>query len=174
MLKFFRGAAILFIVSTLAACAGSVATPVTMQDLPAPEKQAMHVTDVTATAAPGVFISPPELDQLVYKVKAALAVPTQAAVVKASADSMPAVKVELVVTKYDKGNAVARFMLAGLGQIELTADVLFIDERTGQQVGKYEVSKDFAFGGIYGGTTTMDDVEDGFAKSVAAIVKPTG
>ena len=71
------------------------------------------------------------------------------------------------------GNAFARFMLAGLGQIRIGADVLLIDPANGHAVGKFEVSKDFAFGGIYGAATRPEDVEDGFARSVAAIFKQT-
>ena len=62
-------------------------------------------------------------------------------------------------------------MIAGLGQIRIGADVLLIEPANNQTVGEFEVSKDFAFGGIYGGTTRIEDVEDGFARSVAAIFK---
>jgi hypothetical protein len=37
-------------------------------------------------------------------------------------------------------------------------------------VAQYKVSKDFAIGGVVGATTSVDDVEEGFAKSVAAVV----
>jgi hypothetical protein len=78
--------------------------------------------------------------------------------------------VKVVITKYDPGNAVARFMLAGLGQIRIEGDVVFSDAATGQQLAKYQVSKDFSFGGVYGGSTTIEDVEKGFAASVADIL----
>ena len=62
-------------------------------------------------------------------------------------------------------------MLAGLGQIHIDGDVIFTDASTGQQVGAYKVSKDFSFGGLYGGVTRIEDVEEGFARSVAAILE---
>ena len=72
--------------------------------------------------------------------------------------------------RYDEGNAFARFMLAGLGQIHIDAEVL-LENRTKQaQLAKYEVNKTFAWGGIYGGTIRMTDVEHGFAEAVAAIL----
>jgi hypothetical protein len=77
---------------------------------------------------------------------------------------------KIVFTQYDDGNAFARFMLAGLGQIHIDGDVIFIDASSGQQLGAYKISKDFSFGGIYGGVTRIEDVEKGFAKSVAAIL----
>ena|SRR6266480_7969501 len=76
--------------------------------------------------------------------------------------------VKLVFTKYDNGNAFARFMLAGFGQIRISANVLLIEPTNNQTVGEFEVSKDFSFGGVYGGTTRVEDVEDGFARSVAS------
>lgn len=49
-------------------------------------------------------------------------------------------------------------MLAGRGQIHIDADVSLIDEPTQAVIAKYKVSKDFSFGGLYGGTTTILDV----------------
>ena len=42
------------------------------------------------------------------------------------------VNVKLVFTEYDKGNAFARFMLAGLGQIRIGANVLLIEPANNQ------------------------------------------
>lgn len=72
------------------------------------------------------------------------------------------------MTKYDEGNAFARFMLAGLGQMHIDAIVALSDLRTDEELGKYEVAKTFAWGGIYGGSTGIRNIEDGFAKAVAA------
>ena len=62
--------------------------------------------------------------------------------------------------------------MAGLGQIRLEGDVTILDPATGQVTGRYKVEKQFAFGGIYGAATSMQDVEKGFAKSVVALFKP--
>ena len=82
--------------------------------------------------------------------------------------------VQIIVTRYDAGSAGARLMLAGLGQIRLDADVLVVDRATGQKAAEYKVSKQFAFGGIYGAVTSIQDVEKGFSRSVAALFKPGG
>jgi hypothetical protein len=79
----------------------------------------------------------------------------------------------MVFTEFDKGNAFARLMLAGLGQIRIGANVLLIEPASNRTVSEFEVSKDFAFGGLYGGTTRIEDVEDGFVRSVAAIFETT-
>lgn len=72
------------------------------------------------------------------------------------------------VTTYDEGNAFARWMLAGLGQMHIDAEVTLNDHATGEELLRSEVKKTFAWGGMYGATTRITDVEDGFAKAVAA------
>ncbi len=62
------------------------------------------------------------------------------------------------MTRYDKGSAFARFMLAGLGQIHVDATVSLRDPARDVSLGEYEVNKTFAWGGIYGASTTIEDV----------------
>jgi hypothetical protein len=102
------------------------------------------------------------------KIKAYIQIAAPGVLDPAGAAATDTMKVHF--TKFDRGNAFARFMLAGLGQIRIEATVFLVDN-TGREVGKYEVAKDFSLGGMYGGSTTVEDVEDGFAKSVAEIVK---
>lgn len=71
------------------------------------------------------------------------------------------------MTRFDKGNAFARAMLAGLGQIHLAANVTVTDP-AGTRLQAFKVEKTFAWGGIYGGTTRIDDVEPAFAEAIAA------
>jgi len=72
------------------------------------------------------------------------------------------------ITKYDEGNSFARLMLAGLGQMHIDANVGLTDYATGNQLFRSEVKKSFAWGGLYGGSTQITDIEEGFAKAVAA------
>jgi hypothetical protein len=72
------------------------------------------------------------------------------------------------ITRYDEGNAFARAMLAGLGQMHIDATVTLSDYQTKEELSKYEVTKTFAWGGLYGGFTDIKSVEEGFAKAVAA------
>lgn len=162
---FFLGLGLL-----VSACATDPSAPASVQMLTAEQKSTIRISDVSAEAKPGVFVAQYELDRISQMVKAELQkeVPTAVADANAPAGTPPA-KLKLVITQYDEGSAFARFMLIGLGQIKLDADVLVVDGGTGQVIGQYQVSKDFAFGGIYGGTTQMKDVEEGFAKSVAQI-----
>src|SRR5215831_10139185 len=82
----------------------------------------------------------------------------------------PTLRASVIVTNYDKGNAFARFMLAGLGQIHIGAEVALRDQGTGDELGRFQVNKTFAWGGIYGAVTRVEDVEDGFAGAVANVL----
>jgi len=143
------GVAVLFgIAAILAGCADSVSKPVPVVALAPEQKSELKIADVMAEAAPGVDISRYDLDRIAGKLKGEL---------------------QLRAAEMMAGNAFARAMLAGLGQIEIEADVFLIDA-AGKTVAQYEVSKNFAFGGIYGASTSIEDVEVGFVKSVVEIV----
>lgn len=82
----------------------------------------------------------------------------------------PTLRASVTVTNYDKGNTFARFMLAGLGQIHIDAQVTLREQDTDDVLGRFEVGKTFAWGGIYGAVTRIEDVEDGFAAAVANVL----
>jgi hypothetical protein len=79
---------------------------------------------------------------------------------------------ELIValTRYDKGNAFARAMMPGLGKIHIDAQVAVFELPTRKKVADFDVDKTFAWGGLYGGATSIGDVEKGFAEGVAEAV----
>lgn len=79
-------------------------------------------------------------------------------------------EINLVIIKYEKGNAFARAMLAGLGQIHIDGDVTVFEMPGRTLVGNFSMRKTFAWGGIYGGVTGMEDIETTFADGVAAAV----
>lgn len=72
----------------------------------------------------------------------------------------------VVITNYDEGNAFARFMLAGLGQMHIDGEVTLADNGSKAPLGKYEVTKTFAWGGFYGASKTITDIEQPFAEAV--------
>jgi hypothetical protein len=111
-----------------------------------------------------------DLDRISHRVQAELgAVYPNRILAQSNPPPSGGVDVKLVFTEYAKGKALTWLMPAGLGQIRIDANVLLIEPASNRTVGEFEVSMDFAFGGLYGGTTTVEDVEDGF--SVAAIFK---
>ena len=76
-------------------------------------------------------------------------------------------RVEVEMLTYEKGSAFARAVLAGLGQMKLNAKVTVYDEATNTQVASYVADKVFAWGGIYGASTSIQDVEPAFAEAIA-------
>ena len=81
-----------------------------------------------------------------------------------------ALQVKIGFTRYEEGSGLARFMLMGLGQIRIDADVALVDPATQAVLGTYFVTKTVAWGGVSGGATTIRDVETGFADAVADVV----
>jgi hypothetical protein len=166
---------LLAVIGMLAACAtDSTAPDVVLQALTPEQKTTLRVSDVSAASQDGVVIPQFQIERLVGLVKAEISRQSAQSMVPASTDgTSQGAKIKIVLTEYDEGSAFARFMLIGLGQIKLAGDVIFVDGTTGQELGRYKVSKQFAFGGVYGATTRMEDVEEGFAKSVAQILRET-
>jgi Domain of unknown function (DUF4410) len=76
--------------------------------------------------------------------------------------------VEVTITRYQKGNAFARAMLAGLGQIHVDANVKVLAKMNNEKLADFTLAKTFAWGGIYGAATSMEDIEKTFANGVAA------
>lgn len=54
-------------------------------------------------------------------------------------------------------------MLAGLGQIHIDGDVTMYALPDHSKVGDFHLKKTFAWGGIYGSSTSMEDIETTFA-----------
>lgn len=150
----------------LSGCAGSVSAPTVVQPLSADQRASLHISNVSADAATGVEMSDGDLDLICQKIKAYAQTETPGVIT----DGTSGLKMQVHFTKFDRGSAFARAMLIGLGQIRIEARVSLIDG-SGTAVAQYDVSKDFSFGGVAGATTTVEDVEEGFAKSVVEIMK---
>lgn len=158
-------------VGLLSACAGSVAAPDTVAAMPATTKASLKLIALNGEAGSGVAMTNVDISRIVDEVKAEITAKHPDIWVSGSTPAAPTVaNVKIVFTQYDDGNAFARFMLMGLGQIHIDGTVTFSDAASGKQIAQYNVSKDFAFGGLYGGVTRIEDVEKGFARSVAAIL----
>ena len=150
----------------LAACAGSVSAPTAIAPLSPEQKSALHISEITADADSGVAMGDGDFGIICQKVRGYIAAQSPGMLAEGAASPL---KMKIHFTRFDRGNAFARAMLIGLGQIVIEATVTLQDAQ-GVTVAQYKVSKDFAIGGVVGATTSVDDVEEGFAKSVAAVV----
>jgi hypothetical protein len=76
-------------------------------------------------------------------------------------------QIDVTITRYEKGSAFARAMLAGLGQMHLDGLVKVYGLPAHDAIEEFVVQKTFAWGGIYGASTTMEDIEQTFAEGIA-------
>lgn len=152
----------------LTGCAGTPPTAeFSHQIVPAARVSSPDTVKVSVDAADGLKILPEEKERIAEK----LAMKIDARKVANSAAGAARVyEVELHLTRYDKGNAFARAMLAGLGQIHIEGVVTVFQMPEHTAVGEFTLKKTFAWGGIYGAATSMEDIEDTFADGVAAAV----
>ena len=150
----------------LSACAGSVSAPTAIAPLSPDQKANLHVSDISADAQSGVAMSDGDFGIICQKVRSYITIQSPSVLAEGTAAPL---KMKIHFTRFDRGNAFARAMLIGLGQIVIEATVSLQDAQ-GTTVAQYKVSKDFAIGGVVGATTSVDDVEEGFAKSVATVV----
>jgi hypothetical protein len=78
-----------------------------------------------------------------------------------------------LLTRYTKGNAFARLMFAGLGQIHIDGQITLFALPQNERLTHFNIQQTFACGGICGGTTTIETVEEGFAGGIAGALTQT-
>lgn len=183
-----RAWTVFVLVAVLVGCAHSAPEPV-VRDRIEPGENVGRYTHllITHRVPPGVHVPEHERDAVVRMVEgelqsrapgrftfvdAALARTPAIPAAAAAVEPPPTLHMDILFTRYDEGNAGARFMLAGLGQIHLGTTVTLRDRASDQTIGVYDVSKQFAFGGIYGAMTDVRDVEAGLAAGIADILVP--
>jgi hypothetical protein len=128
---------------------------------------AADTVDVTIEAAENVTLLPAGRDRVGQKIKTQI---DKRKVNNHASGEARTMQVVLYVTRYEKGNAFARAMLAGLGQIHLDGSISVYQMPDHTLLEKFDLQKTFAWGGIYGSATSMEDIEDTFADGVAATV----
>ena len=123
--------------------------------------------DVVIETADKVVVDPAARDRVAQKIKTKI---DDRKLKNAAAPSPRTMQVVLHVTKYEKGNAFARAMLAGLGQIHLEGTISVYQMPARTLLEDFDLQKTFAWGGVYGAATSIEQIEDTFTDSVAAVV----
>jgi hypothetical protein len=128
---------------------------------------AFHALALEVAPSDGVAVPPGVEDRLEQEIRArvSLKAPGRFA---STAGSGPTLDADLSLTRYDEGNAFLRFLLAGLGQAHI--DGVLVLRSNGATLAEYDVSKTFAWGGVYGAATEMEEIEQGFAERAAALI----
>ena len=148
-----------------AGCAGTAPKPEFSHPTTVPRLAAADAVQVNVTAAQQVQVLPEEQTRLAQKIKVRIDNRKLAHQLPGDARNF---ELELQLSRYEKGNAFARAMLAGLGQIHIAGKVRLYQMPAHDLVAEFDLSKTFAWGGIYGASTSMEDIENTFADGVAA------
>ena len=161
--KIIAVAALAFAAQGMVGCATTAPAAKFQEPLKVEERvRASDNVLVAITAAEGVEMLETEkqrvLDHIQTKLKSKQA--------KNPSGEIRDLKVDVEMTRYQKGNAFARAMLAGLGQIHLDAHVRVYDAANNQPLTDFEVKKTFAWGGIYGAATGIEDLEAALAEGI--------
>jgi hypothetical protein len=149
----------------LGGCASSVPKAAVQQEIAiASRVSSTDTVAVTVTAADGVEMLDIERARLAEKITRAI---DSKKTLNARDGAPRDYAVEVLVSRYEKGNAFARAMLAGLGQIHLDGNVKLLELPARTPAGDFSLDKTFAWGGIYGSSTNIEGIEDTFALGVA-------
>jgi hypothetical protein len=166
----YRGAALAasVVILGLAGCASTVPKPEFSHQIIAEARVAQtDHAEVAIDATESVKILPEEQRRLAEKIKASIDTRKANNLRSGAARSY---EVYLHVTRYDRGNGFARFMMAGIGQIHIEGKIDIYQLPAHTLVGEFDLKKTFAWGGFYGAFTSMEDIENTFADGVAAAV----
>jgi hypothetical protein len=169
----------------LAACAGGAGVVRPLGEAPpVTELAGFHSVNVQVAAVDGQPVTSADLERIAGKIAdhiRAMA-PGRFATITTATDtgSVPAatpdaaaageLDARVLITRYEPGSATARFFMAGLGQAHIDGRLDLAERVTGRSLGSHEVTKTFAWGGIYGATKDIHDVEEGFAEAVAEVL----
>jgi len=156
----------LIVVSIMAGCAGTAPTAEYKKAIIDSNRIcATDTASVKVTPADGILINEISRQRLESRLK-------QTIDVKKKGTPCQGQQRDLVlntkITNYDEGNAFARAMLAGLGQIHIDGDfTLAMASKQDETLAEFTLNKTFAWGGMYGASTRIEDVEPAFAEGVA-------
>lgn len=152
----------------LAGCAGTPPAPKFTHDMVSDSRiTATDTAEVTIEAAEHINILPGDRDRVAQKIKARI---DERKATNSARGEPRSFQVVLRVTRYERGNKFARAMLAGLGQIHLEGTISVFQMPTHTLLEEFDLQKTFAWGGVYGASTSIEEIEDTFADGVAATV----
>ena len=155
-------------IALTAGCASSPPKPEYSREIVADSRVSISdVAQVNVDSQDSVTILQQEKERLAQKIKQQI---DARKVMNVGLGAGKNYEVDLQLSRYDKGNAFARAMLMGLGQIHIDGKVSVFQMPQHTLVGEFDLKKTFAWGGIYGAATSIEDIESTFADGVAAAV----
>ncbi|MBX3640459.1 MAG: hypothetical protein KF888_08090 [Nitrosomonas sp.] len=161
---------LLLLVVLISGCAGTGGS-YKLKESPLSNEQAAKYSELSVKIQPGenINLNQESIDRITQLIIGNIQSDHSNRFAKINHESLGDTTIEaaVIIKRYEEGSVFARMMLAGLGQMHIDADVILYDHASRERLTQYEVNKTFAWGGIYGGMTTIKDVEVGFSKAVA-------
>jgi hypothetical protein len=152
----------------LAGCAGTPPQAKFAHTMVADSRIAASDTvDVLIEPADKITVLPAERDLVAQKIKLKI---DERKLKNPAAPTPRTMQVLLHITRYEKGSAFARAMLAGLGQIHLDGTIYVYQMPDRVLLEDFDLQKTFAWGGAYGASVSMEQIQDTFADGIAATV----
>jgi hypothetical protein len=158
--------ACLVAICTLAGCAGTAPDARFTQAFPPGGSIGLNDT-VRARVEPrqGVSMLSSEKQRLTEQIETKIR-----ATARARSEKPRAYEIDVQLTRYDKGSAFARGMMAGLGAMHIDGNVSVYQLPNRARIAEFQLDKTFAWGGIYGAATTIEAIEEAFAQGIANTV----
>lgn len=159
-----------FLILTMTALAGCGTTALNMKPDSQVDLTRYKTLAIQSTVSEGVVLPDLTQSRIKDRIKAEIAggcCPQRFEVIYTDPAHPADLVLSLQFTTYDEGNRFARAMLAGLGAMKINADVEIKDGISGSRICKGEAGKSFAWGGMVGAMTGIEDVERDFAKEVS-------
>lgn len=138
---------------------------------PMSSSQAAKYSDLQITVQPntGISLGKDDADRMTKQITENIKTenPSRFNTINGATTSPKTMKASVMIKNYEEGSALGRALIAGAGQMHIDADVILSDAISNEKLAQHEVTKTFAWGGIYGSVTNIKDVEVGFCKAVA-------
>jgi hypothetical protein len=170
-LNLAHGFAVLLLIGGLAILAGCGTTAIVHKPADATSVFDHYQTlAIKSSVVPGVVVADFAQDRIKDLVKANIAskyCPNRFKSISTKETCQDDLVLLINITTYDEGNRFGRFMLAGIGGMNIHSDVIVKNVASDDPISQAEVGKTFRWGGIYGAATDITDIEKWFAEEIA-------
>ncbi len=148
--KYISFAIILFSI-ILSGCGASSKGSINIVDSPISANQLLDYTDlhITVNSTKDIQLSKLDKKRLTQRIKDNITTekPHRFKTINRKPSNRKKLRAVVSIKEYDEGSKFARFMLPGLGQIHIDADIILSDYLSKNKLAQYEITKTFAWGG---------------------------
>ena len=149
----------------LAGCGTFASDPTVLKPLSSAELHSLKLAGINVEVAPGVKMGDADVARVRFEIEAAIRAKRPAVFVNSESGWV----MKLRFTKFGYGNA-ANHDASDYREVARMAAQVAIVDSNGEVRGQYEVYSEEGLGGLTGGLSPSDDMEEGFVKTIMNIV----